>query len=54
MLITTLKDYVKIEAFARIPRQLVVVDVAIRVVGDKDRLLKSILIGKKLRPSKEP
>jgi tetraacyldisaccharide 4'-kinase len=54
MLITTLKDYVKIEGFARIPRQLVVVDVAIRVVGDEDRLLKSILIGKKIRPSKEP
>ena len=44
ILITTLKDYVKIEAFERIPRRLVVVDAAIRVVGDKERLLKSILI----------
>ena len=42
-LITTLKDFVKIEAFEKIPSRMVVVDVAIRVIGDDDRLIKTIL-----------
>ncbi len=52
-LVTTLKDYVKIEAFDNLPMRLVVVDVVIKVIGNDDRLLKTIMAGSKIVPPKE-
>ena len=43
ILITTLKDFVKIEAFEKRPSRMVVIDVSIRVTGDGDRFIKTIL-----------
>ena len=45
--VTTLKDFVKIQAFENIPMGLVVVDVTIQVVGNDDRLIKTIITGNK-------
>ena len=45
LLVTTLKDFVKIESLTNLPTALVVVDVAIELIEDVNRFRDIILAG---------